>query len=219
MAPTDGNDFSPNEKPDVTPTPDPFDPERLRISQDAFSAVGVKKAVLTVPVKKPAREWFSQTHPDEAYRIQTAVLELKEDRELYLVDPSLWADLQAEPSFGMRALFTAMTRQGVLSLWPVRLPGPDGKIDEWSRSALEAANLASGRWVRVMANMHLGADDANHESAASGAGHSGSDSLPSARRAGQRPNDGAEIADACIEVQLAITTRRVVPFQQMTVHH
>jgi hypothetical protein len=157
MAPSLENISQPSSQ--STAALDPFDPERLRISQDYLATAGVKKAILTVPVKKPAREWFCQTHPGESFRLQTAVLELKEDRETYLVDPCLWSELQTEPAFGMRALFTAMTRQGVLFVWPIRLPSNDGRIDEWSRSALEAADLATKSWVRVVANMHLGAYD------------------------------------------------------------
>jgi hypothetical protein len=52
-----------------------------------------------------------------------------------------------------------VNRQGVLFLWPIRLPGPDGKRDEWSRTALEAADLARRGWVRVTANLGLGAYD------------------------------------------------------------
>jgi hypothetical protein len=98
-----------------------------------------------------------RTHADPAYRLDTAVIELKEDRETYLVAPHLWADLATESLFGPRALFTAVNRQGVLFLWQVKLPGADGKLDEWSRSALEAADLAAKGWVRVQANMALGA--------------------------------------------------------------
>ena len=134
-----------------------FDPARFRLSQDFGASVGVKKALLTVPVRKPSKEWFLQTHPSEEYRIQTAVLDLKEDREVYLVDPSLWPELSTESTFGPRAIFTSVTRQGVVFLWPVRLPGPDGKLDDWNQSALDAAAMAQGRWVRVAANMHLGA--------------------------------------------------------------
>ncbi len=142
------------------PAPNPFDPARLRLSQDFAATLGVKRALLTVPVRKPSKEWFVQVHPDEAYRVQTAVLELKEERETYLVDPELWPELAtSESTFGTRAIFTAMNRQKVLFLWPIRLPGPDGKIDEWSRSALEAAALATGKWVRIAANMSLGAYD------------------------------------------------------------
>ena len=137
--------------------PDPFDPGRLRLSQDFAAGLGVKKALLTVPVRKPSKEWWIQTHADPSYRLQTAVLELKEDRETYLVDPALWHELATEATFSPRALFTSITRQNVVFLWPIRLPGPDGKIDEWNRSALEAATMAEGRWLRVAANMHLGA--------------------------------------------------------------
>ena len=142
-----------------------FDPARLRLSQDFGAALGVKKALLTVPVRKPSKEWFVQTHPSEEYRIQTAVLELKEDRETYLVDPSLWPELSTESTFGPRAIFTSITRQGVVFLWPIRLPGPDGKLDDWNQSALDAAAMANGRWVRVAANMALGAYDVFQASA------------------------------------------------------
>jgi hypothetical protein len=50
-----------------------------------------------------------------------------------------------------------ITRTGAVFLWPVRLPGADGKVDEWSRTALESADMAVKGWVRVTANMALGA--------------------------------------------------------------
>ncbi len=134
-----------------------FDPSRLRLSQDFNASIGVKKALLTVPCRKPSKEAFIQTHPSEEYRVQTAVLELKEDREIYLVDPELWAELSTESTFGPRAIFTAITRQGVVFLWPIRLPGPDGKLDDWNQSALDAAGMAQSSWIRVASNMHLGA--------------------------------------------------------------
>lgn len=132
---------------------------RRTSSQDFAASLGIKKALLTVPVRKPAKEWFIQTYPDASYYLETAVLELKEDRETYLVDRDLWEPLATESTFSPRALFTTMNRQGVLFLWPIRLPGPDGRSDDWSRSALEAAQMAKGRWVRVAANMSLGAYD------------------------------------------------------------
>jgi hypothetical protein len=141
------------------PKLDPFDLDSLRLTQDFASAVGVKKIVTTVPVKKPSREWFVRTHSDPAYRLQTAVLELKEEREVYLVAPGLRAELASEPTFSPRMLVTTINRQGVLFLWPIRLPGPDGRVDDWSRSALDAADEAQRRWVRLTANMGLGAYD------------------------------------------------------------
>jgi hypothetical protein len=144
---------------EIVTVPNPFDPANLRLSQDFSAQLGVKKALLTVPVRKPDKAWFVRVHPDEGYRLQTAVLELKEERETYLVAQPLWPELAAEATFSPRLLLTAINRQGVLFLWPIRLPGPDGKIDDWNRSALEAAQLAQDQWVRVTANMPLGAYD------------------------------------------------------------
>jgi hypothetical protein len=141
------------------PGADPFDLHRLRLSQDFASAVGVERLVKTIPVRKPSREWFVRVHPDPSYRLQTAVLELKEDRETYLVAPGLWPELTSEPTFSPRLLITAVNRQGVPFLWPIKLPGAGGKIDDWSRSALDAADEARSRWVRIVANMSLGAYD------------------------------------------------------------
>jgi hypothetical protein len=50
-------------------------------------------------------------------------------------------------------LLTAINRQKVMFVWPIRLPGSDGKIDSWSRSAMDAAERAGSQWVRVVANM------------------------------------------------------------------
>jgi hypothetical protein len=85
------------------------------------------------------------------------VVELKEERETYLVAPALWPELAGESTFSPRVLHTAVNRQGVVFLWPIRLPGPDGKLDDWNQSALEAAQRAQVRWVRVQANLSLGA--------------------------------------------------------------
>jgi len=42
-------------------------------------------------------------------------------------------------------------------LWPIKLPDENGRYDNWNRSALEAAMLAQSKWIRVAANMSLGA--------------------------------------------------------------
>jgi hypothetical protein len=141
----------------VVTTPDPFDPASLRLSQDFTANLGVKKALLTVPVRKPDKAWWVRVHPSEDYRLTTPVIELKEERESYLVTSPLWAELAAEATFSPRVLFTAVNRQGVPFLWPIRLPGADGKHDDWNRSALEAAQMAQKTWGRVTANIALGA--------------------------------------------------------------
>jgi hypothetical protein len=164
---TEGNtDFDPaaleTSNPEPQPAgPDPFDPASLRLPQHFTATLGVKKALLSVPVRKPDRSWFVRVHPAEDYRLQTAVIELKEDRgETYLIAPALWSELATEATFSPRALFTAINRQGVVFVWPIRLPGSDGKVDAWSRTALESAQLATQNWTRVVANMALGGYEA-----------------------------------------------------------
>ena len=115
-----------------------------------------EKLLTTVPTRKPSKEWFVSTHPDPGYHIETCVIELKEDSEIYLVSRDLWDELASESTCGPRALFTTVNRQGIIFLWPIRLPGPDGRLDAWNRSALEAAKLAEQRWIRVQANRSLG---------------------------------------------------------------
>jgi len=47
---------------------DPFSNiEELRVSQVHIEAVGLKKQLLTVPVRKPSKEWFVRVHPDPAF--------------------------------------------------------------------------------------------------------------------------------------------------------
>jgi len=135
----------------------PFDPANLRLPQNFGASAGVKKLTTTIPVRKPGKQDFVRVHPDPAYSIETAVLEFKEERETYLVAPGLWDGLLGELT--PKALFTTINRQKVVSLWPIRLPGEDGRIDEWNESAIDAATLGQKQWVRVSANMSLGAYD------------------------------------------------------------
>ena len=136
--------------------PDPFDPAALRLDQCYADTVGVKKHLKTVPVRKPDRTWFVRVHPHEDYRLTpAAIIEERDDRQIYLVTPQIALEFPDE--FTPVTLFTAINRQGVLFLWPVRLPGLNVRYSEWFRSAMEAAEMAMGVWTRVRANMSLGA--------------------------------------------------------------
>ncbi|MFZ1951995.1 MAG: hypothetical protein WAU74_18155 [Pseudolabrys sp.] len=139
----------------TAPDEDPFDLALIRLDQSFTETAGVKKLLTTVPVRKPGQQDFVRVHPGENYRETVAMIELKDDREYYLLPKRIAAELPGE--FVMVTLFTTITRQGVIHLWPVRLPTPDGRRNIWHHSAMEAAQLAMTRWVRVKANMALGA--------------------------------------------------------------
>ena len=154
----------PNTMPDMQPTteqqastPDPFTPTNLRLSQSFVDTAGVKKLLTTIPVRKPSPQEFVRVHPSPEYRENFPIIELKDEREEYIVTASLVPELIGE--FVIKTLYLAINRQGTLFFWPVRLPGPDGKDMNWWKSAREAAVLAMKDWVRVKANMNLGAYD------------------------------------------------------------
>ena len=131
-----------------------FDLSSLRMTQNFGSMVGVKKVITTIPVHKPHKQEFVRIRPEDDYQFSTAVIEMKEDRETFLVAPELWNELPGE--IVPKIFLTGLTRQGVLFLWPIRLPNADGRHDNWNRSALEAAELAKKKWVKVVSNMSLG---------------------------------------------------------------
>jgi hypothetical protein len=134
---------------------DPFDIASLRLSQSFTETAGVKKLLTTVPARRPSPQDFVRVHPAREYRENFAMIDLRDDREDYLVRPEILPELTGEVIF--KTVFTAINRQGVVFLWPVRLPAPDDRKTEWPRSAREAADMAMTKWVRLKANMSLGA--------------------------------------------------------------
>jgi hypothetical protein len=135
---------------------DPFNPASLRLDQSFAEKAGVKKLLTTVPVRRPNRQDFVRVHSDPKFRLSPAgIIEIKEDREVYVVTPHMAKELEGE--FALATLHMAITRQRIVHLWPVKLPGPDGKHNPWHASAAEAAECAKHRWIRVAPNMNLGA--------------------------------------------------------------
>ncbi len=137
---------------------DPFsDLSKLRVSQDFAAAAGTEKIITKIPVGKPHKQWWSRVRPESDFRIETVILEIKEKNEIYLVAPELWSLLADETT--RAAIFTGINRQGVLFLWPVKLPGADGRHNPWHLSSLAAATTAQDCWIRMTANQPAGAYD------------------------------------------------------------
>ena len=139
------------------PTGSLLDIHALSMSQDFDAMINVVKVTTDIPVGRQSNQVFIRTHPDKTYRLLTKVLEDKEARETYVVNPELWPVLSRDLT--SKALFTVINRQNTLSLWPIRLPDETGKLDPWNQSALEAAQLAQNHWIRVVSNMAQGSYD------------------------------------------------------------
>lgn len=129
----------------------------LCLPQNFGAVSGVKKVLTTVPVRKPSNQTFVRVHPSDEWRQSALVLQLKEDGECYFVHPSLYGELASEVRPKM--LYTYVTRDGNVALWPVNLPGEDGRLDSWSQSAHEGAKRAEINWARLVANRTVGAYD------------------------------------------------------------
>ena len=140
--------------PAILDTADPFDLDNLRLRQDFAETVGVKKLLMTIPVRRPSPQDFVRVHPTRPTgRISGHRAEGR--------PRALRRHCGPAGGTGERVhLCDAVHRHqppGRSVLWPVRLPGPDGKINEWWRSAAKRRRWPWQKWVRVKANMSLGA--------------------------------------------------------------
>lgn len=133
-----------------------FDLESMRLSQDFASMAKTKKLLIHVPVRKPPKHQFFRVHPGEEYSFTAAVVEMDGD-DTYLISPQL---VPAIPELARPVrLHLYVTRQGAVGLWPVKLPGDDGKSNPWHQSAAEASQIAMDEWIRLVPNMAMGAYD------------------------------------------------------------
>lgn len=139
------------------PPTNPFDPRRLRIGQRVGEGQDVRRVLVSVLVRKPHRQEFFRTHPDPDMGLEVAILEFKLDRQSFIVSPELAPYLPGEAV--SKLLVPTITNHGALFLWPIKLPDEQGRIDEWNAVALEAAERAKTKWVRLMANMGAGTYD------------------------------------------------------------
>ncbi len=119
-------------------------------------AVNLAEVATRIRVRKPGRMEFVKTDPRPPMRIATSIFTDPDDRDaVYLVLPSMLTVMLGEAYPAL--LLPTITTQGVMFVWPVRLPMDDGRRSDWHTSALQAAELARDRWVRVTADMSLGA--------------------------------------------------------------
>ena len=131
----------------------PADFSRFRLSQNFGSVSGVRKKLLTVPIRKPHKTQFVRVHP--ANKMDTMLLKYGDNGEdLYLIDPEVMQEVEdlAKPY----RLVQAIDRQNNVFIWPLAIPD-DGRPLNWHLSALEAAGNAELEWTRTQANMALGA--------------------------------------------------------------
>ena len=137
--------------------PDPFDPAALRLAPD-FEAVGVKRVIVAVPVRKPGKQEFVRVHPDEDYRLETGLIELEEERETYLVHPrpARGAGGRDDASSGCTSRSRGRAR---CSSGRCRCPAPTAGATRGTRAPRRRRCSRREHWVRLKANMAAGTYD------------------------------------------------------------
>ena len=135
----------------IKTAPNPFDPATLRINSALTTGAGAKKLLLVVNAQKPPKQAFVRVHPDPDLRLPVALLDLKEEREVYVVAPDVAEQVPGEVKFVELRL--AVTQQGTPFLWPVPLPPGERADNTWNITARTAAERAETAWVRLTANM------------------------------------------------------------------
>jgi len=137
--------------------PSKFDLNELRLPANYGATFGVKKVLNSVSVGKPNKAQFFRIHASQEMTFLAMILEQKETRETYLVRPDV-ADQIAELVRAVQ-LLVGVDRQGNAFLVPVTLPGLDGRRNKWHESLAQACELAKAKWIRIAANMGVGAYD------------------------------------------------------------
>lgn len=134
-----------------------LDLDALRLPPNYGASLGVKRVLTTVPIGKPKPAQFFRSHPNPEWTIQVYIIEMKEDRETYVVGRSIAPILGnvVKPVL----LHAAIDRGDNPFLIPVFLPGEDGRRSSWHESRAQAVEHAKGKWVRIVANMAAGAYD------------------------------------------------------------
>jgi hypothetical protein len=155
---------------EAAPAPDPLnrtgdrvesifdDLEALKVGQD-FETGTANALLRQVPVRRPKKtDWF-WVNPDPDYRLTMTLIEDKDEGDVYFVTPRMIGDLCDEPTLCLYEIFTAQNTNTTTFLFPVRLPGKDGKWNTWHRSQHDAAGLAMTQWIRMISNKDLGGYD------------------------------------------------------------
>ncbi|WP_419739248.1 hypothetical protein [Ruegeria sp.] len=136
---------------------DPFALDNLTVDGTSMEDLGIERPILVVPVTKPNPQDFFRVHPNPKYHLVARVLELKAEREVYLVTKAVWPLLPGETK--LVKLVTYQTRHGGVALWPLKLAEDGARENPRNISARKAAELGETKWVRMQANMHSGSYD------------------------------------------------------------
>ena len=113
----------------------PIDFSEFTISQNFGAQLKVIKRLTTVPVRKPKNTQWFRIHPE--YKLDALLLKYGDNGEDFYFVKSPLAGQLGDLAQAFR-LVVGVDRQGVIFVWPLRLPDADRPL-AWPLSALKAA--------------------------------------------------------------------------------
>lgn len=133
---------------------DEIDLEKFTYRENFASASELQREMTFVPVRRPDPQSWVYISSKPEMRINVAVLELKQQRETYLVKPEVALSLDGDISH--RMLVPYADREGGFFLWAVRFTDSRGNLDSWTTSALRICQEYCDRWIKIKSKMNTG---------------------------------------------------------------
>jgi hypothetical protein len=128
---------------------DPLDLGNMRIDPATHAqAVGIK--AMSVRVGRPDTQDMFRVHADPAFTVDTYLLHMTQDRDMFFVAKPLWADARVRRELRLYRLFYYCQLSGLVGIWAVPLPDEAGNHNPWHESAMAVAELAKRQWVRIL---------------------------------------------------------------------
>lgn len=126
----------------------------LRVGLDNYGS-GSTEVITTVPTRRPKKQEFFRTSADPETQLLTQIYEDRDEQQVYIVAPEMREHLIGDLSYCQ--LHLGITRQGTLIVVPVKVPGEGEKSTPWHETARQAVQMAKTSWMRMSADMSLGA--------------------------------------------------------------
>lgn len=138
------------------PDPDQLDPRSFRIDQSEMDQPVVKTALTAIAIRRPHPLEFIRTHPDPTYQEgPVRFINLKENREYYLVVPKLYRELRPR-EYSIGYIFLATNRMERPFFWIITTESATGRVLDWYTSALTCERLARTTWIQVVPDQSAG---------------------------------------------------------------
>ena len=134
--------------------------DAFKVGQD-FNEFETAVDYSVIPLRKPGKQQWFRVHP-ELKVDNLCFLEVEQDEgtpENFLLNGHIASQLRELPGISKRSIRVCVCRpNNTPFVWAIKMPKGSGtKHDEWGRSALEAARKAEKGWIRMNADMQLGA--------------------------------------------------------------